>query len=873
MHLIFKAFLCAVFVGSVIPAEAATWVVNRFEDDPGLDCSLRYAIANAAPGDSIVIDPAACGNSITAINGSFFIDKPLSIDGRGATVGGYATAAVFYIAGTGAGSVIRNCAIVNGQNGVMIYQASNVEISDCVIGSDWNNTAGRGPASAGIYADGAADTRVLRNVISGSSFVGLHLVSAFRSVVQGNLIGTNRSGSAALPNQRGIVLSGTTCQALIGGVRSGGGLGEGNLISGNTENGVNFAGAATGNTLCGNIIGLNLGQSAAVPNLAGVSSSTPGNFIGQPFANMGNVISGNAASGIYLMGNLRDTLIVNNLIGVNDTGSARPNGQDGIRISSGSGVRIGGNRGEGWNQRNVISGNAWSGIYLWDAHSNTICGNLIGTSLDGHAALANGGASQYRYGISLASGNHNVIGGPNFDPGNLSGNVISGQSANSLQAAISQSAGTGNLILGNYIGLNADATAAIPNYYGIQIANASSHTLVGGAYPSEANVFGGNSMAALSLYNTGHHTVIGNYFGTNTTCASVFPWNSTVQIQIDHSTGCKIGDYYSGRGNVICGGGTGVSLVSGSSGNTLAGNRIGALAGSLVPGIKLAYGISLWSASGNAIGYPSSGNGNLIANIVQYGVLVSSCNANGIWGNTICATGSGIDVSNGNGYKARPVIQHAYTSYADGTAGPNDTVELFQAEPGGNGYGGSLRYLGSVQANASGYWSWGTVSLAEGESLTILATDAANNTSGFAANQVVGIQPPTPTVTITPTVTPTLTVSATATVTPTATATRTAEATTATATPTIRRFVTDGKARAFPNPARQRMDFALPGAGPATLTIYNLAGERIAQLTGTPDPDSHTMAWNCGPIAAGVYVVKIKQEGQTGHTLKIAIIH
>ena len=84
------------------------------------------------------------------------------------------------------------------------------------------------------------------NVISGNM---AGIVAASNTTIQGNRIGTNATGTTAIPNtNEGISLEGSN--SLIGGLTNG----QGNLISGNGQDGILLNNANT-NTIVGNLIG------------------------------------------------------------------------------------------------------------------------------------------------------------------------------------------------------------------------------------------------------------------------------------------------------------------------------------------------------------------------------------------------------------------------------------------------------------------------------------------------------------------------------------------------------------------------------------------------------------------------------------------
>ncbi len=58
--------------------------------------------------------------------------------------------------------------------------------------------------------------------------------------------------------------------------------------------------------------------------------------------------------------------------------------------------------------------------------------------------------------------------------------------------------------------------------------------------------------------------------------------------------------------------------------------------------------------------------------------------------------------------------------------------------------------------------------------------------------------------------------------------------------------------------------FRLPAAGPVRLGVYDLAGRRVAALLdGTRPAGEHAVAWEPGPLAAGVYYLRLEAAGRT----------
>ena len=65
--------------------------------------------------------------------------------------------------------------------------------------------------------------------------------------------------------------------------------------------------------------------------------------------------------------------------------------------------------------------------------------------------------------------------------------------------------------------------------------------------------------------------------------------------------------------------------------------------------------------------------------------------------------------------------------------------------------------------------------------------------------------------------------------------------------------------RCWPNPFNPRLNLRLEGGTPRRLAVFNLAGQRVADL-GELDP-GRTTAWSPGPLAAGVYVMRTVDGG------------
>jgi hypothetical protein len=171
-----------------------------------------------------------------------------------------------------------------------------------------------------------------RNIISGNLGVGGSSVikqagviifgGASNSVVQGNYIGTDITGTLALGNgTNGIQILGAINNTIGGTTPTAGNLISGNQLSGvdnvNAVNFFGFTGPSTGNVVQANFIGTDVTGGLALPNqndgvlIQGGASS---NTIGGTAAGAGNVIAFNNGVGVAVGASAADTGSVNNSI-------------------------------------------------------------------------------------------------------------------------------------------------------------------------------------------------------------------------------------------------------------------------------------------------------------------------------------------------------------------------------------------------------------------------------------------------------------------------------------------------------------------------------------------------------------------------------
>jgi CSLREA domain-containing protein len=244
-----------------------------------------------------------------------------------------------------------------------------------------------------------------------------------------------------------------------------------NYISGNAGGGIGAGGAAFGGvTITGNYIGTDATGTLARGNNGGIGTNLAYNsIIGGSTAGAGNLISGNTNDGINI-GNTGDLIVRGNRIGTTADGiSPLGNTGDGVEIyAGGSNNRIGG---IGVGEGNVIAFNTLNGVQITDVGitptgnpilSNSIFSNgglAINLSIDGvtpnDAGDADAGANNFQnfpVVTSALPGSTRIVGTFNSTPGAM----FRLEFFNSLAADASGN-GEGQLFIGS-INVTTDAS-------------------------------------------------------------------------------------------------------------------------------------------------------------------------------------------------------------------------------------------------------------------------------------------------------------------------------------------------------------------------------------------------------------------------------
>lgn len=296
-------------------------------------------------------------------------------------------------------------------------------------------------------------------------------------------------------------------------------------------------------------------------------------------------------------------------------------------------------------ERNIVLGSKGAGITIAgsEAVGNQVMGNYVGVTADGSSAVANqgdgvavDGAPQTQIG-SIQAGGRNTIAGNG-------GNGISIQGTTALSVTVK----------GNFVGVDATGTAALPNQldgilvletFGVFIGGTAGVT-AGGPCTGACNLVSGNGGTGIKLLSMSQAYlqtgVEGNFIGTDVTGKAALP--NRDGIWIDNAGGNRIGWRDSAaQANLISGNSNhGIVLTqAGATDNAILGNHIGVDAtGTGMLGNTL-DGIRVQNASYNLLGLAVALGGNTVAGNGGNGVSVvgSSAISNTIRGNSLYANG------------------------------------------------------------------------------------------------------------------------------------------------------------------------------------------------------------------------------------------
>jgi CSLREA domain-containing protein len=340
--------------------------------------------------------------------------------------------------------------------------------------------------------------------------------------------------------------------------------------------------------------------------------------------------------------------------------------------------------------RVIASGSPGSGIYLGGVGTNynRFYNIVIGLAPDGSRSLGN-----YLQGLDINRGaSYNIVGGTLAGQRNWIGaNGISGIEVSHEPYA------DYNQIIGNYIGVNADASGTVSMYRnqssGIHIEDHTHYNVI------KYNVIGNNQRAGIQLSETVTNNEIAyNYIGVTPSAAVVSNGLAGI-VAYNYASNNTIGP-----ANVIANNPVGVLITSSRGGNVY--NRI--TQNSIYNNTTL--GIDLGSTGTTAQNFASQG-----------------------------VTPNEQPISEApNNNQAHPALARATPNEVSGLACAGCTVEVFRSDGGAQIYGEGRTYLGTAVADANGQFRIvpsGTLNV--GDFVTATATNTMGDTSEFSLNRIV----------------------------------------------------------------------------------------------------------------------------------------
>ncbi|HST52114.1 MAG TPA: FG-GAP-like repeat-containing protein [Pyrinomonadaceae bacterium] len=312
--------------GLVITAGGSTvrgLVINRFGTGGTTSVTAGGTAIEINTGDGNVVEGCFIGTDTTGASSLANINDGVGITSNNNRVGG-STAAQ------------RNVISGNDREGVLLLSfGANNSVLGNYVGTNAAGTAAITNASDIVLFDHANNCRIggtnagEGNLIGGSLDTGVLIVnSSHDNTVQGNLIGTNATGTAAIPNQNnGVGIFDTAQNNTVGGTSTS----ARNIISGNLGSGVRYHSTVTGNVVEGNFIGTDTGGTAALGNgLDGVTIEGGTNLtVGGTTAADANTVAFNTQAGVVVTGGV----VVNQIEGnsIHDNGALGIDlGNDGV---------------------------------------------------------------------------------------------------------------------------------------------------------------------------------------------------------------------------------------------------------------------------------------------------------------------------------------------------------------------------------------------------------------------------------------------------------------------------------------------------------------------------------------------------------------
>ncbi|MEQ9232356.1 MAG: choice-of-anchor D domain-containing protein, partial [Cyclobacteriaceae bacterium] len=329
-----------------------------------------WGIISGGVAGNVTIQSNYIGTSVDGLSMDANLGAGIGVEGDNILIGGNST--------LGEGNVISNNGSGGFEYGIYTGTGDNIEIYGNLIGTDKNGENDFGNLRGIWVLNGASNVTIggtgtgQRNVISGTfSAFSVHLQSVDNVIVDNNFIGLNSAGTTAIPNTRnGIDIDASGSGAII----------RNNTIAASTEDGIYMESETADVIIENNMIGTTPTGVAGtgLGNRNGIVFNSSGGIDNttQRIRISGNVISGNSADGINFNSTCSNFILTDNLIGVESDGTTPlGNAGSGIELSSTTtNIEIGGT-----SQENSIANNTLAGI-RFEGLAQETSGTIIGVN-------------------------------------------------------------------------------------------------------------------------------------------------------------------------------------------------------------------------------------------------------------------------------------------------------------------------------------------------------------------------------------------------------------------------------------------------------------------------------------------------------------
>ncbi|MGI8786189.1 MAG: carboxypeptidase regulatory-like domain-containing protein, partial [Pyrinomonadaceae bacterium] len=736
-------------------ANTADGVCDTDVNTPDLQCSLRAAIqeANARAGFSLInfnipgggVQTITITSALPQINKQIFIlgdTQPGYSDTPLIKIDGSQTSNAFGLAIAGGNSTVRALTVVGFQQGIGLSGLGRGiggnKVQACYVGINSDGvTAPPQRQQIGIEIRNVSPNNRIggilpsdRNVVS-NNVVGIEIDSGSTgNLIYGNYVGTDKTGTQAVPNDFGIVAdTANNNQIGSGDIENGG-----NLISGNTVDGISLTQNSQGTRVVGNLIGTDANGTTPVPNKTGVeiASGASQNFIGGTTSSQRNIISGqyvdNNSAGIVIRPDAGNgNHITGNYIGVTKYQDQTLTNYTGIGINADNQIVGSADTND---FPNVIGGSTFAGVYVHaladsanlSVENTQILNNLIGTS-DNASPLGN-----YE-GIELLDNVSNT---------QIVGNTVGYNSFAGIRLFTDSH---DNSVLNNKVGIFAN-DSPIPNDNGIVVKQSNNNTVNGNVVSGNTSYgialgdgVGSNSAAAsfdspkdakpskpADNQLTENNSITANKVGTSDDGANVVAnGEGGIVVSANAQNNTIGGSRGAGEGNIVGGHtndlavGIFVGLLDDSQpeeiypqNNRVEGNSVGFGAGNEPASLPNGTGIYLRNAKANFIGGDSADKGNVVGNSNESGIrlFLATTTENIVRNNFVGVLPDGqIAANQGDGISidAAPLTT-VQENTVGGNAGngisiANLNLDSLKNKPSAPAFGGILKAVGNLVGN------------------------------------------------------------------------------------------------------------------------------------------------------------------------------